>query len=64
MRRKFVKAKLIAIGLGSLLLQSCPFGSFSDCFGGDTISRREYLDLNVFAQLLYRENGCGRYEPI
>ena len=54
--------------VGSAVFQGCPAsglvtGLISDCFGEDTISQREYDDLNVFEQLLYEENACGRYEP-
>ncbi len=56
-----------AIGAGGMLFQSgCPVvGSLlSDCFGENTISRSDYEDLNIFEQLLYEENSCGRYEPV
>jgi len=53
--------------LGSTVFQGCPAGGLitgflSECFGEDTISQGEYDDLNVFEQLLYEENDCGRYE--
>ena len=66
--RRVVRWSVIAMaGLGSVVFQSCPIdfaqGLLSDCFGEDTISRRAYEALNVFEQLLYEENDCGRYEP-
>jgi len=50
------------------VIQGCPAGSllggaFSNCFDEDTISAGEFDDLNVFEQLLYEENDCGRFEP-
>ena len=64
--RKFHVALLL--GAGTTLFQGCPAsglvgGLISDCFGEDTISERAFDDLNVFEQLLYEENDCGRYEP-
>lgn len=54
---------LTAVIAGSTLFQGCPFaGLLDDCFGGDTISRSEYEDMNVFERLPYEENSCGRYE--
>ena len=66
--RRAVRWSVIALaGLGSVVFQSCPMdfarGLLSDCFGEDTISERAYEALNVFEQLLYEENDCGRYEP-
>jgi len=55
------------LGAGTTMLQGCPVdsllgGIFENCFGPDTISAGEYDDLNVFEQLLWEENDCGRYE--
>ncbi len=51
------------LAAGSMLFQGCPFsGLLDDCFGENTVSESEYDDLNVFEQLLYEENSCGRYE--
>ncbi len=57
----------LLFGTGTILFQGCPAsglvsGFISDCFGEDTISERAFDDLNVFEQLLYEENDCGRYE--
>ncbi|MHC4697946.1 MAG: hypothetical protein ACYTFA_14530 [Planctomycetota bacterium] len=57
------------LATGTILLSGCPSsglvgGVISDCFDEDSISASEYDDLNVFEQLLYEENDCGRYEPI
>lgn len=51
------------LAAGSMLFQGCPVsGLLDDCFGENTISRSEFDDMNVFEQLLYEENSCGRYE--
>ena len=55
-------ALVVALGLGSFLFQSCPFGGLvDDCFGSNTISESEYDDLNAVERLAYEENECGRY---
>ena len=63
--RKFRIALLL--GTGSILFQGCPVsgllgGLLDECFGENTISQSAFDDLNVFEQLLYEENDCGRYE--
>ena len=66
MRRTIRWSVITAVGLGSVVFQGCPVdllgGLLSNCFGGDTISEREYDDLNILEQLLYEENDCGRYD--
>jgi hypothetical protein len=67
MRKKRTRSAAFALCAGFSLLQGCPLdsllsGILSDCFGEDTISDNEFDDLNVFEQLLYEENDCGRYE--
>lgn len=66
MRRTIRWSVITAVSLGSVVFQGCPLdlvgGMLSDCFGEDTISEREYEDLNILEQLLYEENDCGRYE--
>lgn len=58
---------VVLASLGSVVFDSCTIsfvdGLFSGCFGEDSISSSEYDDLNVFEQILYHENDCGRYEP-
>ena len=58
----------LLFGTGTILLQGCPVSELvgpivSACFGENTISESAFDDLNVFEQLLYEENDCGRYEP-
>lgn len=58
----------LLFGTGSILFQGCPAiallgGLIDECFGENTISGGAFDDLNVFEQLLYEENDCGRYEP-
>ena len=67
MRRTARWSVIVMVGVGSAVFQGCPLGGLlqgflSDCFGGDTISRSEYEDLNVLERLMYEENDCGRYE--
>lgn len=55
-------ATLTMLASGGLLLQSCAlFRALDDCFGENTISQREYDDLNIIEQLAWEENECGRY---
>jgi hypothetical protein len=64
MRKRGIRAGWLvtALGLGSLLFQSCPLGGLvNDCFGSNTISESEYEDLNAVERLAYEENECGRY---
>lgn len=61
--RKGKSLLVTALVTGSCLFQSCPFsGLLDDCFEEDSISESEFDDLNVFEQLLYDENDCGRFE--
>lgn len=65
--RRMKRWSMIAMaGLGSIVFQSCPLGNIgsflTDCFDNNTISEREYDDMNSFEQLLYEGNDCGRYE--
>lgn len=58
----------VLLGSGTILLQGCPAGALvggllSECFDENSISQREFEDLNALEQLLYDENDCGRYEP-
>ena len=66
MKRTTRRAAVAAASLGFAVFQGCPVGLLqglmSECFGEGTISSGEYDDLNVFEQLLYEENDCGRYE--
>lgn len=69
MRRTSARTRVIGLALGSVVLQGCPVesllnGFFGSCFGSNTISRNEYDDLNIFEQVLYDENDCGRYERV
>ena len=57
----------LLFGTGSILLQGCTAsgllgGLIDECFGENTFAERAFDDLNVFEQLLYEENDCGRYE--
>ena len=57
----------LLLGTGSILFQGCPVGGLlggllDECLGENTISQSAFDDLNVFEQLLYEENDCGRYE--
>ena len=61
--RKGKSVLVTALVAGSCLFQSCPLTNIlGDCFEGDSISESEFDDLNVFEQLLYDENDCGRFE--
>ncbi len=66
MRRTIRWSVVAVVSLGSVVFQGCPIdllgGLLSNCLGGDTISEREYDDLNILEQLLYEENDCDRYE--
>ena len=68
MKKSYLGRVAILLCAGSTVIQGCPAGSllggiFSNCFGEDTISAADFDDLNVFEQLLYEENDCGRFEP-
>ncbi len=69
MRRIRSTSLAMMLGAGSVVFQGCPVSELvgpmvSDCFGEDTISESAFDDLNIFEQLLYEENDCGRYEPV
>ncbi len=59
---------IVLIGSGTVAMQGCPVGAVveviaSECIGGDSISQNAFDELNIFEQLLYEENSCGRFEP-
>jgi len=65
MLRVVVRAAVLTTvlpGVGLLLSHGCLLGGLvEDCFGSNTISQRQYEDLNPIERLFYEENSCGRY---
>jgi hypothetical protein len=50
-------------GLQGCEITDLALGLVDSCVGSDTISESDFDDLNVFEQLGYEENNCGRYAP-
>lgn len=59
--------RFVMLGLSAFAFHGCfspdsILGLLSDCFSSDTISQRQFDNLNFFERALYEENDCGRYE--